>query len=503
MAGHSKNHPPAASLVATGVQKLSPAALKACEDTVFHLLTCADTIHRGLPSCHAYFWTLFSGASQATTKFYAPLYLVSFLLSGRLSLQTLLKKILPAILRSSLAVSLHGSTFGYFSCFTTQLFGSQRPYVFIVSSIMCATLSILVERKQRRSELAVYVCNHAAECLFGMLQSRGIVRPIPYGAEILFALAYSLLVYFVHTKRESVPGSMTALFRLLLGDDSKRDRLDRVVDSLRSRWKSTGENRAQESVAGIIEGSVVDGLKGFLRAYGVGHLARAIMSFLPALFSALSKSPKNGSKLRTIAKLFGSTFMGRTTIEFALLLGVLSGSTKALLRIAQYVLVGTTGWKQALKHIGSGILAVLIARGLGLNSRKLLSHELMMYLLSKSAEAAYWAIGTEHLGLPYWKHGDSLLYVAACTLLFYSSVFEPWNLRMSYWAFLIRMSNGWFYDAVKGAACLRDVVGVPNNQPNYHERLVPLLTAAQRRRDLEIDFSHPSFSVPLFSTLFG
>jgi biotin transporter BioY len=44
---------------------------------------------------------------------------------------------------------------------------------YIIAAFLAGIVSITIEKKQRRAELAVYCSNHAAEAIFNMLVARG------------------------------------------------------------------------------------------------------------------------------------------------------------------------------------------------------------------------------------------------------------------------------------------------------------------------------------------
>jgi hypothetical protein len=49
----------------------------------------------------------------------------------------------------------------------------QSKFSYLLASAMAAAASIGIERRGRRSEIAVFVCNHASEVIYRMLVARG------------------------------------------------------------------------------------------------------------------------------------------------------------------------------------------------------------------------------------------------------------------------------------------------------------------------------------------
>jgi len=312
---------------------------------------------------------------------------------------------------------------------------------------------------------------------------------------------------------------MTALFKLLLGDPNNDstsktlDMFDRSAEQV-TRFLSKSNSGGSADVVG--SGAITqqnyhrhtktgstcafDCVVGFVRGFGVGVFARFVLAFIPSILKVLGGSSKTGANQRSkpamAARAFLESLFGSKTLSFGAFTSILAGVSKLTsCAVNSSSSIGTKR-KAFVSTFGGGVCAVLVARGLGLTSTKILSHELTMYLLSKFGEALFWDVGVEKMGCPTWKHGDSLLYVAACTLLFYNSIYEPHNLRLSYWAFLLKMSNGWFFDAVKGFDGLRSEQQIPGNLPNFHRNLLPLLSAHQRQRDRDIDLFHKPWLAP-------
>lgn len=48
---------------------------------------------------------------------------------------------------------------------------------------------MLCEQEERRTELLSFAMPRLAEVVWGLAEKRGYVRPVPYGAPVLFALA--------------------------------------------------------------------------------------------------------------------------------------------------------------------------------------------------------------------------------------------------------------------------------------------------------------------------
>jgi len=64
-----------------------------------------------------------------------------------------------------------------------------------------------------------------------------------------------------------------------------------------------------------------------------------------------------------------------------------------------------------------------------------------MYIYSKAVEAVFNSFVSRGFLKPI-PNGESIVFAICGGLLFYNSVLEPYNLRRSYWNFLVKASNG-------------------------------------------------------------
>ena len=108
----------------------------------------------------------------------------------------------------------------------------------------CATcgFSILLESKQRRAELALYVFPRALHSWWIQLNRAGIVRSLHKGEVLVFAFALALIVFHLEHELQSVKPSMQWLLNLVVSRESyalvstraKEDDLTAVADSVPS-----------------------------------------------------------------------------------------------------------------------------------------------------------------------------------------------------------------------------------------------------------------------------
>lgn len=93
------------------------------------------------------------------------------------------------------------------------LFAAHLP------AIIGSYLSILLERKSRRSALSFYVANIASETVWNKIVSKGWLKPLPAGESILFALSTASFLYLIHTQGRYGKDPVSFVFKFLLGSD--------------------------------------------------------------------------------------------------------------------------------------------------------------------------------------------------------------------------------------------------------------------------------------------
>lgn len=91
------------------------------------------------------------------------------------------------------------------------------------------SLSILIERQPRRSELALYTMPRSLDSAWLVLQDHGLVPTVPYGDVMVFCLSVSGLMYFYHNHPyRTVSPFLTKVFNWLF--DKKRQEIKEDKD---------------------------------------------------------------------------------------------------------------------------------------------------------------------------------------------------------------------------------------------------------------------------------
>jgi hypothetical protein len=318
---------------------------------------------------------------------------------------------------------------------------------------------------------------------------------------------------------------MSGLFKILFGNDLKFPQLkSSASESLNNRrpepstpqydrlekWIHSGIN---SNLNGYISEpqlkTITTGTTGFARAALTGVLLKFSLQFLPVFFK------KNA--LSTLGSSFSKALLNAKTWKFGIFLGLLSGISKVILSImyelyikqeetkdetnnearglSQYLPSTASLVKLGVSMGGVGTSLVLARVLFGMKSSTVISHEMMMFLLSKAGEGLFWDYGVRKLGFPVFKQGDMFVYVVACTLLFFCTFYEPQALRTSYWSFIMRQCGNTMYGSTTGTELLRTTQLPPNlvvvDFPQKY--LHRYLTAAEK----ELDIQHNHFFGPV------
>ncbi|EFA84640.1 transmembrane protein [Heterostelium album PN500] len=146
-------------------------------------------------------------------KLYAPLFLIPTIIFKR-------KGSLPEIIRSSTFLGTYAGAFGSAICFFKYLAGG-RDYKSIaaISGFFAGLLSILIERKSRRSELALYCLNQTLEIMWKMAATRGFAFYIKNGEVLVFMIASAILMYFFQHEPDSLRSNMNGLLKFFIGSN--------------------------------------------------------------------------------------------------------------------------------------------------------------------------------------------------------------------------------------------------------------------------------------------
>lgn len=129
------------------------------------------------------------------------------------------------VIRSSLFLAVNGGGLVVNVCLIRKLFGSFNYLSMIfVPGLIASLMAILIEKKGRRSTLALYMTNLATETTYNMLKERSLIKPIPNGEIILFCVSTATMMYLYRKKDGLTDGLVNALIRYFLGSNNSGHR---------------------------------------------------------------------------------------------------------------------------------------------------------------------------------------------------------------------------------------------------------------------------------------
>jgi len=415
-------------------------------------VSCAPIIHqlKGVaetPRGHCNYdgiWLVGKNAFISASKIYGPLFIFSALVSKKLfDPKFVAFKLIPSICRSSLFIAVIGALWVRLTCLLREITGAHYRLNYFLSPLIASSIGLLIEKKERRNELTVYICQQAVEGVFRMGESRGLWKPIKHGLTFLFATALGLLLYYRQYEENVLSGSTKGLLNLCIGLESRPDfievKMSKLYNSLKTKIFGPISEPPKHQLCHHSWSCRAYVLVGFMKSFSLGVLVRAALVILPLVMSPvkLLHALKKPKVLSSIFKL-------------GLFLGIMSGGSRAV----TCSLRATRGKEDGLNQFLGGFIAgfAFLLNG---------STEIAMYVASKAAESTFY-----HLvncgwlkSLPY---GEVVAFALSCGILFNNALYEPHNVRPSYIKFLTRASGG-KYAAI--AKCFKPIVeeyGVPN-----------------------------------------
>lgn len=427
----------------------------------YHLpYNCYEIGHTWTPHCAEASVYVGLNAFKEALKIYLPLYVASLVYSRRYDAKSV-KRTLQAVLISSFFLGFNAFAFIAVFCSLRRLVGRFNFFnASYLPGFLASLMAILLERKSRRQALAIYVCNIASETIFRMRVSRNDIRPVKHGEVILFSVASALFLYVIRRSgfsndpvsrafqfivgREEVLASSgscspqtpspagsspTPPATLRGGADQESaghllDYASRLLDDQGSwaqkRLAALGLN-ARHWSCGHKRGCLAHVCKGFLRPFLLGCGVRVLFRLVAAR-KRLAQDP---------SRIYSALFRRQN-----LWLGAFLGSFAGIYRFVSCLLRWGSDGRSDWHALPAGLLA-------GLSMFWYPSPSMALYLVWKLIENVYMA-GMVKGVLPCVPNSPVLLYSISCAVLFYAAVFEPHNLRPTYWDFLNRLSSDRF-----------------------------------------------------------
>lgn len=100
-------------------------------------------------------------------------------------------------------------------CAQRKVVSRDHKSIYLLAGLLASFFSVLIEKKSKRSELALYVLPRAIDVLFDLVVDRKLVKPIPYGEMGIFSLAAGGLMYFFHKEPTVMSSQMLWLQKIL------------------------------------------------------------------------------------------------------------------------------------------------------------------------------------------------------------------------------------------------------------------------------------------------
>ncbi|XP_058124453.1 transmembrane protein 135-like [Anopheles ziemanni] len=417
-------------------------------------VTCLEYVHPWTQSCTLATAELMLVGLQYCLRIYAAVYAFSLLMRGRVPTLAELTKTIRGWLQSTVFLTTNAFSYSMFLCFIRRVMGSFNFYTAsYIPAFLAALVSILVERSSRRALLALYVSNVATETMWNILQSRGLVRSLPYGEIAIFGLSTSVLMYcYRRNRQKEYRDSMFDVVRFAIGesevmkaesppiDDSgsttKEEKVPRTSQTRSSsrrlpypfiqtilraylqligRLKALGKHKLCRHRHGCVYDTVSSGMRMFSMGLGIQVVMKAVLQL---------------RKFINRPQLIRKTFLNKEIAR----LGLFLGGFTTIYKMSSCLLRHLTDSDSPSFAFPSGLLASIAFAFYSDNT-------IALYIMWKTLQITYnW--GIEKGYLPRVPGFTIMLYATSTALLFHAATIEPENLRPSYWKFLHSISGG-------------------------------------------------------------
>nr|XP_022906472.1 transmembrane protein 135-like [Onthophagus taurus] len=370
-------------------------------------IECKNYVHPWTESCLEATMGAYIQAIIFAFKIYGSVHLLALLMKGIPPRKDDIKKTLIGIFQSSAFLS--GNTFGYslFLCIFRRVLGNFNILTAsFVPSFLASIFAILIEKPSRRTLLALYLSNIATETVWNMLVSRKTVQPIRFGEVAIFAGSISVLLTIFRSglhliKNEKHIDPLFKVLRLIIGKDEET--IKKTKKLCPHRFSCLNYILKGTSKIFLIGLSIQLGIKLVLNA------------------KILVKTP---------TKFFFESIFRLNSIKLATFLA----GTCGIFRAASCFLRKITGEDHFMYAIPAGLLA-------GIAFTQYPKKTIALYVLWKTLHIVY-NLGIDHNLVPEIPGFNMILYSLSVAILFHTAMFEPQNLRLSYWKFLYNGSAG-------------------------------------------------------------
>lgn len=307
--------------------------------------------------------------------------------------------------------------------------------------------------------LALYLTNLAAETSFNMMTYRKWISPIPNGEVLLFAAASA--IYTLLFKMEKLDKSVYNLFKNFIGpsETAETKHLHRksrimvcygiITEVINKTVQVCNNLKAPSYLVYLMQkfeakfekllnamsktqkckhhlcnhryNCFIYPFLGFVQRFTVGYLMQAVIK----IFGSLGKIMKSPTFLIKVLK----SPVNRE-------LGMFLGSYVFIYRLVSCLYRWLTNSDHKINSLIAGYFA-------GWSMMFYKSASISLYLSFKLLEVL-WMLGVSNKMLPLFKSFDVILYSLSTAFVLWVSIFEPHNIRHSYWKFMVNISNNKF-----------------------------------------------------------
>lgn len=423
--------------------------------------TCQAYVHPWTSSCYTASAALLLHALQASFRLYCTVYILALLMKGHKPSKKDILRTIHGILQSTAFVGCHAVGFSLLACLLRNLLGHYNFFTFaFIPTFISSWFAILVERPSRRSLLSLYVTNIASETLYYMLVWRGLVKPVPFADVLIFTSSISYLLYLYRSQERS-SDSIYSLIRFIVGP---YEQLGYIPDSPTSELSpkeypvSTKSKGTAKKYTSPIKSKTSSSLM-YRSVHVFCHIVQKLKNYLKSVTKCQYCAHPNGCLyywLRDGTKVFAIGYglqlclrilmqMRRIVRQPVLLLktlkkpdtfslGAFLGGFSFLYRFISCMMRRSMKKDSQSIAFPAGFLA-------GFTFYFYRSNTIALYVMWKSLQILYLICRDKNV-IPDVPHASILFHCLSTAILFQAAIFEPQNLRSSYWSFLHNMSGG-------------------------------------------------------------
>ncbi|XP_037730921.1 transmembrane protein 135 [Drosophila subpulchrella] len=398
--------------------------------------TCQEFVHPWTSSCACATAGMLLSLIPGTFRTYSMVYMFSLAMRMRIPSLKDLKNTVLSILQSTAFLSLNGSLFILAICLVRQILGGFYFYTATwVPALLVSSLSLVVERPERRAPLAMYVANVGVESLWKLLEARGLVRSIPNGQVLIMGVSLTALMYLYRAGLHKTVAK-DATFKglgLIVGKEEEGPLQTSILNTSRRSRPPRLNIRCISSNLLIYDQLMA--LKHPSCPHKHGCALYALLGGLKPFLGGVGLQV--GLKLLlNIPKIFQFRMQWRQQIfnKGSLQLGLALGIFSLLFKSTSCALRHSFGYDKAIFAIPAGLMG-----SIGLLHFP--NTTVSLYLMFKSLQLLYnW--GVFQGKVPEVPNFSLIMYGFFTAVLCHSTVLEAQSMRPSYFKFIETISGG-------------------------------------------------------------